>query len=155
MRNYQVRESLRKKLNRHFGFEEQEQQEEIDYKGIVKEMKEIEKEMKDISNKLETKEENLRAEIIKKGEQARANAKGDIELQLANNKFAKEFLRIGLTLRQDPEYVQLANQYRELGNRYKTLAYKKQKFEFENADLLEEIRREKIKEQLRSIDLID
>lgn len=66
---------LRYKFNRHYGYDvETKQENEVDYKCIVKELKELDKQMHTINKAIETKEANLEKKIMQEGEKARATA---------------------------------------------------------------------------------
>jgi hypothetical protein len=143
------------KEQRQRAFEEELQN--IDIEKVVKELREIEpkkeKIEKQITDMIEQETEKIKQEF--EAEQQKLFRKGvqhgSIRYLLLQDEYDKKLEAI----LQHPKVLEMQRELFELRERQQQLEYLKQKFREDNKELIEELKREKIKRQLKELDLID
>lgn len=157
MNNQKVMELLRNKFNAHFGYTEAmtvtTNTEEIDYPTTVKELKLTETEIAKAEQFLANKKVELKAKIIREGEQARKNAKGREQLNMANRDLSNSIMKLDFMLSQDDEYANTLSKLTEMKKKQGQLLLQKEKFETENTDVINQLRKERVRKQLEELDM--
>lgn len=156
MNNQKVFSMLRNKFNAHYGYTEaitNTNTDEIDYPSTVKEIKSLETEIAKAEQYLADKKAELKTKIISEGEQARKNAKGREQLNMANRDLSNSIMKLDFMLSQDDEYANTLSKLTEMKKKQGQLLLQKKRFETENADVINQLRKERIRQQLEELDM--
>lgn len=131
--------------------------ENIDIKAVVKELNTISPKFVDINKAISSKadelEQSLKQEFLREEQNLlrRGQSKGGRLHILLQEKYISKLNAIG----ENADIIELQNQLYKLQAREVQLRYMKEKYKEDNADIINELRKEQVRKNLKELGLVD
>lgn len=126
-----------------------DQEGEVNYTKLSAQVKALEKEIGEAEDFIKKIREDRKAQVMERGKKDISASPNTHTADIISRKVAQELLSVDSNLLKDNEFVETLKLLDEKRSQYNQLLSQKVNFETENASVLEQLRQDKVKAQLR------